>query len=208
MKAHNRSRRMFGGVALAAILALLPATSSVAQAQGAAQAQGHGNRGGFAVPITGTATGADGVAQAVAGTFTIQRFARAERTIYAVGTVVATVPGATPGSAARTVVTQVSLPLVMPASTTAGEGVAAAAAPGDVTALAACDILNLVLGPLDLNLLGLEIHLNQVVLDIVAQSGAGNLLGNLLCAVAGLLDGGGALGQIVNLLNSILAILG
>ena len=29
----------------------------------------------------------------------------------------------------------------------------------------------------------------QVVLDIVAVTGAGNLLGNLLCAVAGLLDG-------------------
>ena len=72
---------------------------------------------------------------------------------------------------------------------------------------ASCDILNLVLGPLDLNLLGLEVHLNQVVLDIVAVSGAGNLLGNLLCAVAGLLDGGGPLGQIAGLLNQILAIL-
>jgi len=72
---------------------------------------------------------------------------------------------------------------------------------------ASCDILNLVLGPLDLNILGLEIHLNQVVLDIVAVTGAGNLLGNLLCAVAGLLDGGGPLGQIAGLLNQILAIL-
>ena len=72
---------------------------------------------------------------------------------------------------------------------------------------ASCDILNLVLGPLDLNILGLEVHLNQVVLDIIATSGAGNLLGNLLCAVAGLLDGGAVLGQIAGLLNQILAIL-
>jgi len=72
---------------------------------------------------------------------------------------------------------------------------------------ASCDILNLVLGPLDLNVLGLEVHLNQVVLDIVGATGAGNLLGNLLCAVAGLLDGGGALGQISALLNQILGIL-
>ncbi len=72
---------------------------------------------------------------------------------------------------------------------------------------ASCDILNLVLGPLDLNLLGLEVHLDQVVLDIVGTTGAGNLLGNLLCAVAGLLDGAGALGQIAGLLNQILAIL-
>ena len=77
-------------------------------------------------------------------------------------------------------------------------------------ARAACDILHLVLGPLDLDLLGLQVHLDRVVLDIVAQSGAGNLLGNLLCAVAGLLDGGlqGLLGQLVTVLNQILAQLG
>ena len=78
------------------------------------------------------------------------------------------------------------------------------------TSASACDILNLVLGPLDLNVLGLEIHLQRVVLDIVAVPGPGNLLGNLLCAVAGLLDGGplaGLLGQLQNLLNQILGAL-
>ena len=72
-----------------------------------------------------------------------------------------------------------------------------------------CDILNLVLGPLDLDLLGLQVHLDRVVLDIVAVSGAGNLLGNLLCAVAGLLDGGlsGQLGRLVRLLDRILDVL-
>jgi len=75
---------------------------------------------------------------------------------------------------------------------------------------ASCDILNLVLGPLDLNVLGLEVHLNQVVLDIVGATGAGNLLGNLLCSVAGLLDGGlgGLLGQLTQTLNAILRQLG
>ena len=74
---------------------------------------------------------------------------------------------------------------------------------------ASCQILNLVLGPLDLNLLGLVVHLNTVVLNITAVPGAGNLLGNLLCAVAGLLNGGlgGVLGQIADLLNQILAAL-
>jgi len=77
------------------------------------------------------------------------------------------------------------------------------AAQGRVT----CDILHLVLAPLDLDLLGLQVHLDRVVLDIVAVSGAGNLLGNLLCAVAGLLDNNGVLLQISQILNSILAIL-
>ncbi len=75
----------------------------------------------------------------------------------------------------------------------------------------ACNVLNLVLGPVDLNLLGLQVHLNQVVLNVVAQSGAGQLLGNLLCAVAGLLDPGplsGLLTQLQGLLNQILGALG
>ena len=76
-------------------------------------------------------------------------------------------------------------------------------------AAATCDILHLVLAPLDLDLLGLQVHLDRVVLDIVAESGAGNLLGNLLCAVTGLLDGGldGVLGRLVNLLDQILGLL-
>lgn len=75
---------------------------------------------------------------------------------------------------------------------------------------ATCDILHLVLGPLDLDLLGLRVHLDRVVLDIVAATGAGNLLGNLLCAVTGLLDGGlnGLLGRLTDLLNRILTRLG
>ena len=81
-----------------------------------------------------------------------------------------------------------------------------------VPAAGACNVLNLVLGPLDLNILGVRVHLNQVVLDIVAQSGAGQLLGNLLCAVAGLLDPGsplsGLLAQLTTLLNQILGALG
>lgn len=74
-----------------------------------------------------------------------------------------------------------------------------------------CQILNLTLGPLDLDLLGLQVHLNQVVLNITAVPGAGNLLGNLLCAVANLLNGGGPLQNLLTslagLLNQILGAL-
>jgi hypothetical protein len=51
-----------------------------------------------------------------------------------------------------------------------------------------CDILFLDLAPLSLNLLGLQLDLAEVVLDLDALSGPGNLVGNLLCAVTGLLD--------------------
>jgi hypothetical protein len=79
-----------------------------------------------------------------------------------------------------------------------------------------CPILHLDLGPLDLNLLGLQVHLNEVVLDITAQGGSGQLLGNLLCGVANLLNGfnvgnilGNALGTTLSqLLNNLLMSLG
>jgi hypothetical protein len=70
-----------------------------------------------------------------------------------------------------------------------------------------CQILALTLGPLDLNLLGLMVHLNQVVLNITAQSGPGNLLGNLLCVVSHLLDSNGSLTALSTLLNQILGAL-
>ncbi|GAB3876233.1 ABC transporter substrate-binding protein [Terrabacter terrigena] len=68
-----------------------------------------------------------------------------------------------------------------------------------------CQILDLVLGPLDLNVLGLVVHLDRVHLNITAQRGPGNLLGNLLCAVAGLLDGNGING-LATLLNRLLGL--
>ena len=71
-----------------------------------------------------------------------------------------------------------------------------------------CTILDLTLGPLHLDLLGLVVDLNQVHLVITAERGPGNLLGNLLCAVAGLLDGGANQNAIQRLLDQINAILG
>lgn len=73
---------------------------------------------------------------------------------------------------------------------------------------ATCDILNLDLGPLNLDLLGLVVDLSAISLDITAVRGPGNLLGNLLCAVAGLLDGNGPLSGILNLLDQINSLLG
>ena len=77
-----------------------------------------------------------------------------------------------------------------------GPGMAGASSHG-------CDILNLELGATEIDLLGLVIDLSQVNLDIVAESGAGNLLGNLLCAVAGLLDSNPLDAALAGLLDSI-----
>ena len=54
--------------------------------------------------------------------------------------------------------------------------------PSAASPLAICPILDLTLGPLDLNLLGLLVHLDKVHLVITADS-TGGLLGNLLCGL-------------------------
>lgn len=70
-----------------------------------------------------------------------------------------------------------------------------------------CPVLLLDVGAIHLNLLGLDVSLAPIHLDITAVPGPGNLLGNLLCSVTHLLDspglGGGLSNAITNLLNTI-----
>jgi hypothetical protein len=72
----------------------------------------------------------------------------------------------------------------------------------------ACPILNLVLGPIDLNLLGLRVATNEIRVLIEAIPGPGNLLGNLLCAIVNLLNppANTPLTQQVQVLNALLAL--
>ena len=140
-----------------------------------------------AVPVTGTIESIDGTFD---GTFTIDRVVRQGGELLAAGTLTGTVTDAL-GNVVRTVTDlAVNLPIHLDGTT------------------ASCEILDLVLGPLDLDLLGLVVTLDTVHLNITADQGPGNLLGNLLCAVAGLLDGGLNLNGLANLLNQILSILG
>lgn len=55
-----------------------------------------------------------------------------------------------------------------------------------------CDLVNLELGPVELNVLGLQVDTSEICLDVYAVRGSSNqgggLLGNLLCGVNELLD--------------------
>jgi hypothetical protein len=72
-----------------------------------------------------------------------------------------------------------------------------------------CNILHLSLGPVMLNVLGLNVALDDchggpVTVDITATPGAGNLLGNLLCDLTNLLNSGSrTLAGVENSLESI-----
>jgi hypothetical protein len=62
--------------------------------------------------------------------------------------------------------------------------------PGAIPEGSTCPILNLSLGPINLDLLGLNVDTSPICLDITAVPGSGALLGNLLCSIANLLNGG------------------
>jgi len=153
--------------------------------------------------VTGTLKNGTG---AVAGTLHVTRFVNQHGKLAAVGKFTGSVTNA--AGQVRSGSNSIALPLASKPSHVFQRQLGAA----DVTAAATCQILDLVLGPLDLNLLGLVVHLDRVHLNITAVSGPGNLLGNLLCGLAGLLDGSGGLSGILNglvaLLNQLLGMFG
>ena len=63
-----------------------------------------------------------------------------------------------------------------------------------------CPILNLSLGPINLNLLGLNVATSPICLDVTAIQGGG-LLGDLLCGIANLLSSGTPIATAIGGLN-------
>ena len=146
------------------------------------------------IPVSGTTHSG----KTFTGHYTVTQFVTRNGKTYAIGTLVGKVGGR---HISRS---NVAIPATVQQSTIPGAAKSAA-----VT----CPILHLVLGPLNLNLLGLNVSLNQVVLDITAIPGAGNLLGNLLCSVSNLLNGtgtsgltSGELSGLLNIVNQLLGI--
>src|SRR3954470_22865013 len=147
-------------LALLVIVAALATAGLSASAATTAPSASTSATNSATVPVTGTIPSLDGT---FTGTFTVTRFIRQDGQIAAVGTLTGTLADAT-GAVLGTVDQQATF-LVDAAQRS-------------------CTILDLTLGPLDLNLLGLLVHLDRVHLNITAQPGPGNLLGNLLCSVA------------------------
>ena len=155
----------------------------------------------YTTPINGVAKNG----KQFKGTYGIQRFVVGkDGKAYAIGTLKGTLKGRH--------VTRYNV--MMPASLNN-------TATGARTAQATCPVLNLVIGPVDLNLLGLRVRLGggtdfsqPIVLDLTAYQGQG-LLGDLLCGVSNLLNQNGLLSQLtgqvqqlVATLNGLLGLLG
>lgn len=165
---------------LAPIMALAMVTAPLLVAPAPAQAQ----------TPTGLVTG---IYQALpggafTGTLTVTSFQVINGVLNAVGTVTGTL---NLGTLTRTITNQA---ITIPVTNLTGT----------------CTILTLHTGTINLNVLGLNVHLAPIDLVITANPAQG-LLGQLLCAVANLLNGGGPLGglldQLTGLLNQILGAL-
>jgi hypothetical protein len=168
--------------ALCAVVLFVPATAGAQTPPG-----GVATKNLKRIPISGKAQNG----KTFTGHFTVDRFVSRHGKTYALGTL--------SGAIGKRHVSRSNVAI----PTKVDKGGAASAA-------ATCPILHLVLGPLSLNLLGLHVNLNQVVLDITAQSGPGNLLGNLLCSVSNLLNGQTLLSQqltgLLNIVQQLLAV--
>jgi hypothetical protein len=144
------------------------------------------------IAVTGTAKNG----KKFKGTYTINRFIKRNGKVYAVGTLKGRLKGR---HVRRTGVR-------MPVSDFAG------ASGAQASQVAACKVLTLTLGPLDLNLLGLRVQLNRLNLRITAIPSSlpgGGLLGDLLCGLTNLLNPtptGLTPAQLAAVLNAILAL--
>ena len=146
-------------------------------------------------------TGTTASGQSVTGNFTPLRFLKRNGQLKARGLVRGVVHQAGPNT---------TFAVMRTLTVTRVNGTSVTNAREAAEAAAVCPILRLRLGPIRLNLLGLRITTNRIRLNIVAIPGPGNLLGNLLCNIAGLLDGPPTLAQLTRAtrqLNRILALL-
>jgi len=87
------------------------------------------------------------------------------------------------------------------------KGLSAVTSPTAVSG-ASTNILHLSVAPIDLNLLGLNVHLDNcnngpITVDIIAHSGPGQLLGNLLGGLSHLLDSHASVVALTNKLDRI-----
>ena len=164
-----------------AAVALLSTCMLIAAAPSAAQIS---SVGAYTVPVTGTVSNGT----PFVGTLKIEQFVynATNNTIRVVASITGTNGSGVIGAS------RVFLPVTSLTTASSTNG--------------ACPILNLTIGPINLNLLGLVVKTNTIHLSITAQPGAGNLLGNLLCDIANLLNNND-LANVTHDLNILLTLL-
>jgi len=154
----------------------------------------------FQNQLTGLAVRGQGRKGTFNGTLDITGFRQGGRTgIEAVGQLTGKVTGDAKktGRGSKKTKNVSNLPVALPVTVTSG-GTA------EVQSQAVCTILDLTLGAIDLNVLGLRLQTNTIHIQLTANS-QGGLLGSLLCGLLGPIPLDlGNLSGLVTLLNGIL----
>jgi hypothetical protein len=197
-------KRLLTSVCGTAIVLALATTGPVSAQQSAARS--------LTMPVTGTAPGNS----AFSGTLTINRFVQRNNQVVAIGFVngVLSRDGRIVGSALGQVAWPVAvrtggiaavkgqLPGTSGIRQIADSRVAEPAGRFVLAQAETCPVLDIALGAANVNLLGVNVALAPVGLTLNGESGTP--LGDLVCAVSGLL---GNVAGLVNLLNNILGLL-
>ncbi len=132
------------------------------------------------------------------GSFAIRRFAQTtEGELAAVGLLTLNLTDAA-SNTARTIVTQAAMPVSLSAAAPTDPP---APQPTDPAAQG-CETLSLVLGAVEIELLGMAVQLNQVNLDFVPRSNG--RLGILACGATGVIGNGTGPAEQMRILNTLL----
>ena len=185
--------------ALAALVAFVAALGFAGTASAQAPAKNPLTK---KVALTGT--------KSFKGTYNIDRFTTRNGKLVAVGTLKGTLKkkGKTKSVKRNGV--------IMPAAAVGAGQMDLPDLPGATTAQVlpplpnACQVLNLRLSPITLNLLGLVVRTNLINVRIDAipsQFPGGGLLGDLLCSLTNLLNPGGGIGPLTTAINNLTAAL-
>jgi len=174
-------------LACTAVLASAPPASADVNRQGDKSLQ---------LPVAGTVGGGGGT---FSGTFILKQFAVRNGVVVAIGIVRGTVTSAAGIVLGTALVAPVELPVTV--------GPRPAAAAGSPALLQqSCPVLNVALGAINIDLLGVQVALIPIEIDLTATSEAAtDALGRLICTV---LETVGNVTGLANALNQLLAVLG
>jgi hypothetical protein len=178
---------MVAASALSLGLLLLSRTAAADQEQ-------DGSRARLQVPISGTVSGGG----KLAGTLSIQKFSEVNGQLVAIGMISGSITDSAGAPVGTALVGPLSLPVQLGPRSAAAVSSAAPVAPQAQT----CQVLNISIGAVSFNVLGLQVTTQPISLDLSAVSGGTNVLGQLICTILQ------TAGSVVNLLNTLLGLLG
>jgi hypothetical protein len=135
-----------------------------------------------------------------AGTLSIQKFAARDDQVVAIGMVSGTLTGPMGFTMGTTLTGPLALPVLVEPPEAPGLGIVRS----QVIAQQTCDVLNIEIQPITIDVLGLQVTTLPVGINVTADGTGTNVLGHLVCTI--LTTVGNVLG-LVDLLNALLGLL-